>query len=101
MKQHWPKTKTLIGRPSLKENRRTGAKRRVGHWMSACMHKYFDIHGYLPNKIIRHEANYCLCMLTLSWSRLPKTLTSTIILVSHGHVAMKCSLSGHNKLCSF
>ena len=89
MKLHWPRMKKLIGRPSLKESRRTGAKRRVGH-------KYFNMH----NKIM-HETNYCLCMLNPSWFTLPKILTSTIILVSHGHIAINYSLIGHNNLCTF
>ena len=40
MKQHWPKMKTLIGRPSWKESRRTAAETRVGRWVHACTNTY-------------------------------------------------------------
>ena len=83
------------------ENRGKEEGRALDACMHAHMHKYFDLHDYLPDKIIRHETNYCLCMSNPSWSRLPKTLTLTIILVSHVHIAIQCSLFGHNHLCTF
>ena len=48
------------------ENQGKEEGRVLDVYMHAHMHKYFDMHGYLPNKIIRHEANYCLYMLNLS-----------------------------------